>query len=295
MGAAALLLLAHSAANRSYALTSILGASLLAGILALYVFPDALAQAIVCAGIIALPLLDRVRFHGLVLGSSVAATGIIYANDIAARTLPLIAPSSLLQVSLLSACLVGFAGSVLLPMHPARITAQGLRRIAPRPGLLIVAGWALLCLALQPHTPLVGLMAALATLCLLRFSGDTNPLEQAGQALFAGMLISTNSAMGTSYSALALGLVACFCVVRAPIMAHNIRLDDPAQLLGAIALPSILGLLLPGLLVTAQLAAQLIALGAAIGSGLVVALIVWPCTMALVGFALPKELLTREP
>ena len=295
--AAAMLLLAQRSAEGKAALPSMLGTLSLTSMMALYWFSHAVPFALLLAGVIALPLLDRTRFYGLCLGTSVATILLLQGRMLAARTMPLTDTASLDAAMLIGACMVGFAASLLLPMHPMRITTEGIRRVAPHTdNLALPAGWMLLAagLAFTALSWMVGLLAAFVVLAITRNKAAYNCSEKAGQALVAGLCISMTIDGAVNYEHLALSAAAAFFVLRSEIITHALRLDDPTPLAGTIFIPCLLTLLIPGLYATQQLAPQLTILGAALIGGGVIALLVWPLTMAVVGLARPKELVRGQ-
>ena len=270
-----------------------LAACLLAMLLALISQTESLHQTVLLAALIALPLLDRTRFYGLALGAGAGGILTVWAIDIAARTLPAIPNNGAMLMALFSASAIGLIASLMLPLHTSRITAEGLARRAPRPDATLATGWIILLLILltipyEPSRLIAGISAAFFALAATRYGVLPQSLETAAQAFVAGTILTLLSPLSFAEGLLA-GMLAAFCVVRSEGMAHAIRLDDPARMVGTLVFPALFGLLLPGVLSSSQLAAEITALAAACAITLMISLILWPAVMLLVGLELPGQ------
>jgi hypothetical protein len=253
--------------------------------------------AMLAALLAALPLLDRARFHGLWIGASLAGIATIELYNHASLHLPLLDHPVWLPAAVLLGSLAGLAGGMKLPLHPLRLSSEAKIRTYPLPQSGVLLGWILLAGAFLNVTqdmpenfvsPLAGAVsAALATLLLTRRMA--NCLQKTGEALAAGALLACLCPV--PMAAAALGLLACCFVLRAEAIAQALRIDDPLHMIGALLLPSLLAMLIPGLFDLPQLARALQWEGAAILIGLAAALILWPLVMAVFGLALPERLL----
>lgn len=316
--AGAALLLSHATAEttRSQAMVNALAVCLLAalGMLLLLDGFSALnitliALAMLAATVVALPLLDRTRFGGITFAAGTAGIFTVGITlDIFYTCLPAIARAGVLHAVLITASVLGLAGSMLLPLHPARHTLTHAVRWHPAPRGLLFLGWVVLAfvlagmiLLLQPAAftwpaPILiaSLVAALVALIATRRARLTDCLIKTGEATTAGIIIAALVSLDT-VEALLSGMLAAFFVLRSESIAQALRIDDPSHIIGAVVLPAAVGLLLPGLFGSPMLAPSLVWLGAALALGLALAVIVWPLAMLLFGFALPKHLLRGGP
>ena len=207
----------------------------------------------------------------------------------------------MLTLSIIAASVTALSGSVLLPAHPARYTLSGqLRGIATAQAMSLI-GWALLSAAFlalsvllgaAPDFTLVALAGIAAALATLLTTSAEDALAKSGEAFAAAVLITSCATINVAFAVL-LGLIAAFCVNRSEAIAASLKLDDPQHFIGALLLPAIAGLLLPGLFATAQLASQIHWLGIALIAGLVLAALLWPLTLLFTGLALPKRRVTQ--
>jgi hypothetical protein len=301
--AAALLLFPACLApsSRGRGAVAALAVALLSGFAALVLLQPApllcTTLALLGALIATAPLLDRARLPALALAGCAAG---LAATCLILHQLPLALPplvrGAALHLILIAALVVGFAGSMALPPHPSRITAQGaLRVIAVHQGIAL-AGWSLLALCfagmgamLDNIAPLPVAASALAAALVALFSARAEDgLQKAGEALAAGVLVALLAPLSLE-AASALGIVAGFFVSRGEAITAALRIDDAAHLAGALLIPAILGLLAPGFLTLDALAAPLAWLGATLLLGLAIAAIVWPVAMLSAGLALPPR------
>ena len=245
------------------------------------------------AQIIAASLLDRTRLVGLVGGSVLAMLATIHILiDELPMLMPLVERGALLLTALIAASMCGLIGSALLPTHPAR--AARVERLLlplytyPRSfGVLLLAmtiggiEWVSDAKQAVPTFLIPALSAALYPL-LMRLGA--NRLYGAAEGLLAGtviaLLIPHSGPEGIVY-----GIIAAVLVERGALIAHALRLDDPARLTGTILLPAMAGLLLPQLHELAAIADALRWLGVGLLTGAAVALAVWTIVKLTVGFA----------
>lgn len=253
--------------------------------------------------LIAAPLLERARFIGVVVASLAGSAAALYAiPELLAPHLPERLPLSLLPLAMVATLVAGMAGGMKLPLHPQRHSDQGaIWHAAPQAVMLI--GWALFAVALvglcgseklsMAHLA-SALVAGLWALLQTQSEHAQDTLQKTGEGLVAGFLIVLLAPLEPMQASFA-GLAAGFFVTRSEAIALSLRLDDPHHFLGALFIPAVLGLLLPGLLDLNLLAAQLQWLGATLLLGLGIAAVIWPCTMALFGVALPPRLVREGP
>lgn len=251
------------------------------------------------AQLIAAPLLERTRFLGLVTASLAGSAAILYAvPEMLAPNLPERPALALLPLSMIVAMLVGMIGGMKLPLHPQRHRENGSAVWHSAPQAVMLAGWICVALAmvflcgpdLLGRTQVASaLAAALVALFYAQMGHGQDALQKAGEGLVAGLLISLLVPLAPLPASL-LGALAGFFVTRSEAMALALRLDDPHHFLGALLVPSILGLLMPGILDLSLMAAALQWLGASFALALAVSLILWPLTMFLLGMQLPARL-----
>ena len=248
------------------------------------------------AGISIAPLADRARPASLMLIAPVAsylAFSALFAFN-AASTISLM--SGIIALSL-----TALVGSAMLPLHPSRYSPSGqLRTIATSQSRLLI-GWVLLAASFLALTVLLGrtpdyvlvilsvIIAALATLLTTRVEDG---LAKAGQAIAAASLLTACATINLQI-AIMLGLVASLCVNRSEAISASLRVDDPHHFSGTLLLPAIFGLLVPGILDSAQLAAGISWLTLALITGIALSAMVWPVAMLLSGLALPKRNITQ--
>ncbi len=252
--------------------------------------------------LVAASLLDRTRFNGILFAATTAGIGItVFTMHVLATCLPLVARGGMLLTLLIAALTCGLAGSMILPLHPSRHTEQGAARWQTSPHGLLFAGWVVLALVLgaliwlslpaSRGFPMATLTAALAAATATLVATRRNPdsLQKSGEALAAGIIITAIAPLSPLYGAL-FGLVTAWLVNRSEAIAQSLRIDDPAHLIGALLLPAMIGLVLPGVLSLPLLAPSLVWLGTALALGLAIAAILWPLAMLLFGFSLPPRL-----
>lgn len=277
---------------RQHALTACLAIALLALLAAFYSPGWSPALAVLLALIIAAPLLDRARFFGLVVGALVGMGFIHYCIVSSLPTFLPIVPHTLhVLVGIAGASLLGLIGSACMEIHPARAKL----RAPVGPIAMRAAGYVLLTLtvvtlaqaaeALQLHSlVLAGLTGALLSLLWARYVHHPQPLLRVAQGLLAGVLTALMLPEDQEL-ALTAGALAAVLVAQGESAAHALRLDDPAQVIPTLLLPSLLGVALPGIYSFAVLADHLRWLGAALGLAMLVALALWPALMLTLGLA----------
>lgn len=306
--AAGLLLVPEAAAPpmRRRAATLVLGAMIVAALLALlglsgHSTPIQLRGMGLCmlgAMLIVAPLADRARRFGLVvaggLGSllalAVPATILLHPGGGYTTLRPI-------HTTLLVATFLGIIGSLLVKPSPLRHTADGaIRRLVDSPGRLF-AGWAcamalLLDFAafMQPASGWIGAVVAMlvAGLVALFAADDERGLQKAGEAAFASLLLSLPAPLSPAVAAL-IGLIGAGFVLRSEAIAQGLRLDDPLHLIGAVALPGLVGLLVPGVLDARLLAPALTDIFCLLLTTGVAAALLWPITLIFFGLALPQR------
>lgn len=247
-----------------------------------------------CAACITAPMVDRARSVGAVLAATIGGIAALVASM---AYVDAAAPLSLFTFAMITALLIGFAGSALLPMSPLRHTSSGATRYIPSAQMQLFAGWALLAaaillladqLSVLRWVPVLvsGLSAALF---MLMTRAQTDMLQKTGEALVAGVLIALAAKL-TPEVALLSGVLAVFCVNRGEAVCQALRLDDPLHMAGALFAPLILGTLLPGVLDMHLLAPACAQLGYALAVAALVSVILWPVVMIFAGLALPTRL-----
>ncbi len=249
--------------------------------------------------LIAAPMLERARFLGLAVAALSGSIALNYGvTGILAPNLPALPALSLLPVSLVAALIVGMIGGLKLPLHPQRIRADGSAVWHNAPQAAMLAGWLCIGLAfalfcgvesLTLSHAIAALAAGLVVLVQAQMGHGQDALQKAGEGLVAGFLMVLLVPL-SPLAAMLLGLVAGFFVIRSESIALALRLDDPHHFLGALLLPSLLGLVLPGLFALKLLAPQLQWLGASLALAAGISLILWPLTMFMLGVALPPRL-----
>ena len=287
------LLAAHRMLAGSAVLAIALGSALLAvmGVGTLFLLPC-------LAFLIAAPLLERSRFLGLAAAALAGSAAIHYAIPLLSPYLPASDTVMMMQVALIVALLIGMVGGMKLPLHPQRHRNDGHAVWHAAPQGLILAGWVLVTAAIAGTVGIAtmgraqviaALVAALAALAHAQLGHGRDSWQKAGEGLLAGVVITLLVPLAP-LAAAAAGLLAGFLVTRSEAIALSLRLDDPHHFLGALLLPAMFGLLLPGIAELALLAGQLKWLGAAIALAAVISLILWPLSMFLLGIALPPRL-----
>ena len=286
----------------THALANLLGIILAGSLAALMLpWPNPLSLlGIFLSVLIALPLLDRTRFWGLVTGATLGGFGSAWMMaDLGYRILPRLQDASLLLAACITACVVGLLGSALLSRHGKRYTTEGIRRHTPtafwQP--LLYAGFfsasllgagALYSIPLaSTHWLLSAVAAAACAVALNRRHPALLPLVC--HAFICGMVVGFSCAT-LGLWALTLGALAYLLAARAETIAQALLVDDPFHYTSLILCAGI-GLLLPGILSAPLLASLVIWLCVSIGAGLVIAALLWPAMMLLVGLALPPRLL----
>lgn len=251
------------------------------------------------AVLVAAPLMERARFYGLLAAALVAAAMIQYAvPEWLAPNLPARPDLALLPLSLIAALLVGMIGGARLPLHPQRHRADGQAVWHEAPQGRMLAGWLCLLAAFVllcgPETltraHLAGsLVGGFVALMHAQAGHGRDAMQKAGEGLMAGFLLVLLAPVAPLAASL-LGLFAGFFVARSEAIALALRLEDPHHFIGALLMPSMLGLLLPGLTDLSLLAGQIQWLGGTILLAAAISLILWPLTMLLLGVALPPRL-----
>lgn len=291
------------AAHRTTA--SITGLAILLGSILVHIIGDStptpagIFMHMLAAVLIALPLLERARMPGMLIASLVGAYMLLFAIPTwLVPELPGITTPAMMLVIIAASALVGIIGGLTMPLNPRRREADGriVWHAAPQAPMLM--GWAALTIAImcivgfgmftKGHATAM-IVAALVALLHSTHRHGEDGLQKAGEAMLAGLLITLLVPL-TPIHALFLGLIAGYLVVRSEAMAHTMQIDDPHHVLGAMLLPSILGLLLPGLVGIPLLADAIEWIGATFGIALLISLILWPFTMLLLGIALPAKL-----
>lgn len=293
---------AAAKASRHYALGASLAISLLVALLTFLqsfggpVYLEGMllyvSLGILLAQIVAASLLDRARLIGLIGGSVLASFALLsLVIDEAPMVLPLVAGEVWLLCALITASLVGLAGSAWLPIHPAR-AMRGDQLRAPHfsyvrdAGLLLMAMSFVLVAAGNTEaslSPSFALSAIVAALCPLLLHRGPVRLHLAAEGVLAGCIIAILSA-GNSMEAVVYGAVAAVLVQRGERIAGSLRLDDPSRLVGTVLLPAMAGLLLPFTHDLSALADALRWLGASLLIAGVVSLL-WLAAKASVGLA----------
>ena len=257
--------------------------------------------AMLSAGLIAGPLLDRARKPGLLL--TACAGGVLTVPSILHGLVAWLPPtegSTILYTAVISSVVIGLGGSLQLPLHPGRFTPNGLRRAQTLSQPALFIGWLVGgCVLLIFH----GLMAApdqslvlfpifacawVSMLIALLRSNAADGLRKAGEAFCAGILIgiaASSLEQGALY-----GLFAGFFVLRSEAITASLHLDDPQNLLGTLLIPALLSLLFSAT-DTHSLATKIIWLAGALGMGIIGTLFLWPATKLLVGLAPPPNAL----
>ena len=248
------------------------------------------ALAMLAALVVAVPMLDRARLPGAVAGSTCIAAGILAGiADAAHPLLPLIARGGWIQAALMSACIAGLGGSAWVRRHPSRskLATRMLARgqwLMPLAGHVLLAG-ALGCLALvlepatSPHAMVIAvIVAALATLLL---APRPFAMQRIGESLVAGTLLSLS--VTQQPHALIAGGSAALAILVGPRLCRALRVDDPARLMGSILIPSLLGLVLPGIVQENDVHAVGIWAGTALACGIAGSVVLWPVVMATLG------------
>lgn len=252
------------------------------------------ALAVLVSSLTAIPLLDRARVGGLTVASLLVG---IFSIPLLFHALlpqmPVFSGCVLLYAALIIGCMAGLGGSLQLPLSPARFTADGTYRFVPTHANAAL-GWGSAALVLglfhSALLPVDGLGVAVlvsaaiaATITLLRVRA-VESLHKAAEAVVAGMLLT----LAGDYSleqAVVLGAVAAFVVLNGEALAHALRLDDPAHLVGTVFIPTLLGMLAAGLFGGIALDAALEWMGASLALGAVVALLLWPLTKLTLGLS----------
>ena len=291
--------------HRAQGALLVLALLLASGFLQLCWLGDALAYglplAVPASVLVATSLLERGRFYGLLLvGTAAGALGLYILERLLGWWMPVLSPLALLPLALVMALVTGLLGGMHLSLHPRRVRdGAALWHLAPQG--LVLTGWLLLTgglagVAEQMHPGAIGisqlaamLVGGFMSLLQAQGAGSGDGLQKAGEGMAAGLLISL-LAPASPMAGAALGLVAAFCVARGEALALALRLADAHRFTGALLLPAMLGLLVPGLMHAAQLAPQLAWLGAALGSAAMLALLLWPLAMLICGVALPARL-----
>lgn len=249
--------------------------------------------------LIAAPLFERTRFLGLIVAALAGSVAVSFGiPQFLAPNLPARPALSLLPIWLIIALVIGMIGGIKLPLHPQRYRADGSAVWHAAPQAAMLAGW--ICLALAfvflcgPETLGMShinaaLVAGLFALLHAQRGHGQDALQKAGEGIMAGLLMVLLVPL-TPLAASAAGLVAGYFVTRSESIAISLRLDDPHHFLGALLIPSMLGLLMPGIADLAALASAVKWLGGAMALALIVSLILWPLTMFLLGMALPPRL-----
>lgn len=250
------------------------------------------------AALIAAPLLERARFLGLSLTALAGSAALSIAMPAMLPHLPTIAPLALLLVGVVTALLTGMIGGARLPLHPQRHRADGNAIWHAAPQGVMFAGWVALTAGIvllvgietltRTHA-IAMLVAAMLALFIAQRGHGQDALQKAGEGLAAGLLASLLVPL-SPLGAGVVGLLAGFLVSRSEAIALGLRLDDPHHFLGALLLPSMLGLLLPGFVELALLAEHLKWLGGTLVLAAALSLLVWPLGMFLLGIALPSRL-----
>lgn len=258
--------------------------------------PLPLFLILLLAMLLVAPLLERGRFTGLLVAAIAGSSAILFAYD---HWLSLLLPErpllTVVPALLIIAVTAGLIGSMKLPLHPLRHRDDGSAVWHDAPPMRIFAGWSLASLGLAIHTAaalpqlIAALTAAGLALLVAHSQGGRDALQKSGEGLMAGVLLSL-LVTPAPLVALGGGLLAGWFVTRSESIALALRCDDPHHLIGAILAPCLLGLLLPGFADTALLAGQIQWLAAALASAMVLAWVLWPLTMALLGLALPARL-----
>ncbi len=293
-------------AHRAQAAMLVLALLLGGGFVAIFWLDGALTFGLLlvtlAAVLVAAPLLERGRFLGLLAaGIGGAAAGVYILERLVGWWLPPIASLALLPLVVVMALTVGLLGGMHLPLHPRRVLATGAAVWHPVLQGLALAGWALLLAGLaggawEMNRAALG-MAQLAAVLAGGFvallqahqAGSGDGLQKAGEGMVAGLLISLLVPL-TPMAGAALGLVAALCVGRGEALALALRLADPHHFIGALLMPAFIGLLMPGIADMGAMAPAVSWLGAALATGVLVAMLLWPLTMISVGVALPARL-----
>ena len=287
-------------ASRHYALGASLAMSLLASLIALLGDGEYFTTTIIHASlmvaitqVIAASLLDRTRLIGLVGGSILAMLATIHIlMDELPMLMPLMKRSALLLSVFIAASMCGLTASALLPMHPAR-AARGERLTLPFFAYPRSFGVLLLAMAIggvdgvsdtTQGAPTFLIPALTAALYPLLVRPGTNRLHSAAEGLLAGTVIALVGPQ-SGPEGIAYGIIAAVLVERGVLIAHALRLDDPARITGTLLLPAIAGLLLPHVHDLAATADALRWLGVSLLTGAIVALAVWTFVKLTVGFA----------
>ena len=260
----------------------------------------AASLAVLATGLVAAPLLDRVRSGGsvaAVVGGVLLVPAVLHGFI---AHLPPLGGIAVLYAVLIAAVLLGLGGSLSLAMHPGRFTAEGARRFVPTTTSASALGWlgasaALLSFATLmlpfgstlPLTPILacGLVGALP---LVLRSRAEETLVSAAQGFTAGCLIALGGAL-TLEQSIPAGLAAALCILRSDTTTDALRLDDPQRLTGTVLLPATLGLLALGAADIARFADALLWLGASLALGVAFSCILWPLAKLTLGLALQSR------
>lgn len=249
--------------------------------------------AILCAQVIASPLLDRARRGGLMFAAiaggfsvmELVQTGMLAPPDALAR-------GGMLAVALLAASILALIGSAMLPAHPSR--AHFLQRRQALAEMWMFAGYALMALTIgllrwliDPASGvgamvLSALTASVAALFIAQHLREPHRLRMVGEAMVAGTLCAAVAADVFAVG-IGAGVAGAGAALLGPRMARGMQIDDPAHLLGMVLLPSLMALLLPGVMEIEQLAPHLRWIGSALVVALGVSVPLWPATMLLFG------------
>lgn len=256
------------------------------------------ALAVLAGSLSVAGLLDRARLGGLLVAGALLGVGTVQCLfGVMQLELPAVPRVTLPLAAAVMAAMAGMVGSMLVPPHPKRLGET--YYLVP---LAVLGGWLLLAMGVAgtgwlmeetPRAPLplavTALVAMLVGLLTAQRARHPMPLRVAGEATLAGVLLALASPLSLSLAAL-MGIVAAHLVWQGPRMARALGLDDPAHVLGAVLLPALGGLLLPGLLQLDWLGEHLTWVGGSLLAGLVLGLGVWLVVKFFVGLsAAPKR------